>query len=265
MRCLLVLVLLVTGAVSAAAQGNDKAAEALGVSRSALGATLPDIVLSDTRGQPVPLAEFRGKPLLVTLVYTSCADVCPTLIETLYPAVEEARSALGPDSFSVVTVGFDVRHDTPERMRLMARERGINVPNWQFLAGDQASLDALARSLGFAFYARPGGFDHMAQVSVVDKNGKLYQQVYGAVFEPPVIVEPLKDLVFGRLRPVSSLQEIVDRIKLFCTVYDPNSGRYYFNYSLFAGIAIGLACLGLVLAFLIREWRRPPPEGAGQV
>jgi len=266
MRWLLVLVLLVTGAVSAAAaQGNDKAAEALGASREALGATLPDIVLSDTRGRPVPLAEFRGKPLLVTLVYTSCADVCPTLIETLYPAVEEARSALGPDSFSVITVGFDVRHDTPERMRLMARERGINVPNWRFLAGDQASLDALARALGFAFYARPGGFDHMAQVSVVDKNGKLYQQVYGAVFEPPVIVEPLKDLVFGRLRPVSSLQEIVDRIKLFCTVYDPSSGRYYFNYSLFAGIAIGLACLGLVLAFLIREWRRPPPEGAGHV
>ena len=121
----------------------------------------------------------------------------------------------------------------------------------------------MARAVGFAIYARAGGFDHIAQVSLVDAKGTLYQQVYGAVFEPPVIVEPLKDLVFGRYRPVSSLQGIFDRIKLFCTVYDPNSGRYYFDYSLFVGIAIGLLCLGLVLGFLIREWRRPPPDTAG--
>lgn len=263
MKWLLVLALLAAGSLPAAARAGDRSAEAVETSRAALGATLPDVVLTNTKGQPVSLSDLRGKPLLISLVYTSCADVCPTLIETLYPAVQEAQTALGRDSFSVITVGFDVRRDTPERMRLMAKARGVDLPNWRFLAADQENLDALARAVGFAFYARPGGFDHMAQVSIVDANGKLYQQVYGAIFEPPVIVEPLKDLVFGRLRPVSSLQEIIDRIKLFCTVYDPNSGRYYFDYSLFAGIAIGAACLGLILAFLIREWRRPPPGEAG--
>jgi protein SCO1/2 len=253
--------ILALGMVAAEAQeGNDKAAQALQLSQSALGNTLPQVTLLDTAGNPVQLARYQGKPLLVTLVYTSCADVCPTLIETLYPAVEEAQSALGRDSFSVITVGFDVRHDTPERMRLMARERGVDLPNWQFLAASQENLDTLARAVGFAIYARPGGYDHMAQVSVVDGKGKIYQQVYGAVFEPPVIVEPLKDLVFGRVRPVASLQDVIDRIKLFCTVYDPNSGRYYFNYSLFGGIAIGIACLGLILVMLVREWRRSPGE-----
>jgi protein SCO1/2 len=105
----------------------------------------------------------------------------------------------------------------------------------------------------------------MAQVSIVDKDGKLYQQVYGAVFESQLIVEPLKDLVFGRYSPVVSLQGIIDRIKLFCTVYDPNLGRYIFDYSLFVGIAIALLCLGLVLVFLVREWRRPPPGRTGHV
>ena len=28
-------------------------------------------------------------------------------------------------------------------------------------------------------------------------------------------------------------------MKLFCTVYDPRTGRYYFDYSLFASIIIG--------------------------
>ncbi len=263
MRVLLAIILLALSLGVAEAQKEDRAQQALKTSQAALGQPLPDVVLTDTKGNPVPVASFQGKPLLVTLVYTSCADVCPTMIESLYPAVEEAQSALGEESFSTVTIGFDVRADTPERMRLLARERGVDLPNWQFLSADQASLDAIARAVGFAIYSRPGGYDHLAQVSVVDKNGKLYQQVYGAVFEPPVIVEPLKDLVFGRYKPVANVQDIIDRIKLFCTVYDPNSGRYYFDYSLFAGIAIGLLCLGLILTVLVREWRRPPPGATG--
>ncbi len=264
MRALLVLVMLVAGVIAAPAQESDKAERALKTSQAALGTPLPDVVLTNPKGVSVPIRQFRGKPLLVTLVYTSCADVCPTLIESLYPAVQEAQAALGDDSFNVITVGFDVRSDTPERMRLLARERGVDLPNWRFLAADQENLDALASALGFAFYSRPGGFDHLAQVSLVDKDGKLYQQVYGAIFEPPVIIEPLKDLVFGRFSPVASVQNVIDRIKLFCTVYDPNTGRYIFDYSIFVGIAIGLLCLSLILTFLVREWRRPPPGQTGR-
>lgn len=264
MRWLLALIVVASLVMPAKAGKEDKAVHAVQFSRAALGNALPNVVLINTDGSPAPLSKFRGKPLLVSLVYTGCADVCPTLIETLAPAVEEAQAALGEDSFSVITVGFDARNDTPERMRLMAHTRGINLRNWHFLAADQENLDLLASALGFAFYARPGGFDHLAQVSMVDAEGKLYQQVYGAVFEPPLIVEPLKDLVFGRYRPVSSLQGIIDRIKLFCTVYDPNSGRYRFDYSLFIGAAIGLASLSLVLAFFVREWRRKS-QSTGQV
>lgn len=263
MRTFLAVLLLLIGAHAAHAQDTNRTQAALRTSRAALGQVLPEVVLTDPKGGAVALSSFRGKPLLVTLVYTSCADVCPTLIESLYPAVQEAQSALGKDSFSVITVGFDVRNDTPERMRLLARQRGIDLPNWRFLAADKANLDALARAVGFAFYGRAGGYDHLSQVSIIDKEGKLYQQVYGAVFEPPVIVEPLKDLAFGRYQPLASFQGIIDRIKLFCTVYDPNSGRYYFDYSLFAGVAIGLFCLGLILTVLVREWRRPPPGASG--
>lgn len=263
MRSILALILLVLGSAVAQAQETGRERQALKASQAALGTKLPEVTLQNHDGAPVALSQFRGKPLLITLVYTSCADVCPTLIETLYPAVKEAQDTLGTDSFNVVTVGFDVRQDTPERMRLLASQHGVDLPNWRFLAADEQNLDALARAVGFAIYSRPGGFDHLAQVSLVDKDGKLYQQVYGAVFEPPVIVEPLKDLVFGRYRPISSLENIIDRIKLFCTVYDPNTGRYYFDYSLFAGIAIGLLCLSLILGFIIREWRRPPPGQTG--
>jgi protein SCO1/2 len=221
-----------------------------------LGRTLPNLTFTSSRGRQVALAGFRGKPLLVTLVYTGCTDICPALIEALYPAIKEAQRTFGADRFAVLTVGFDVRQDTPERMRSFARAHGADLPNWHFLSADQETLDALARAVGFAFYSRAGGFDHLAQVSFIDTQGRLYQQVYGADFTPPLIIEPLKDLIFGRAGTPVTIGNLIDRIKFYCTIYDPNSGRYYFNYALFVGIAIGAACFGLILTLLIREWRR---------
>jgi protein SCO1/2 len=101
----------------------------------------------------------------------------------------------------------------------------------------------------------------MAQVTIVDRNGRVFQQVYGATFAPPQIVEPLKQVVFGRERSILSLDGLSDRIKLFCTVYNPNTGRYYFNYSLFASIAIGALSLLAVFLVLIRETRKSWKSG----
>jgi protein SCO1/2 len=96
----------------------------------------------------------------------------------------------------------------------------------------------------------------MAQITIVDASGRIHRQIYGGAFEPPQLMEPLKDVVFGRSRPIDDLGSLIDKVRLFCTIYDPNSGRYHFDYSLFIGIAIGTACLSLVARLLVREWRR---------
>ncbi|KAB2850922.1 MAG: SCO family protein [Hyphomicrobiaceae bacterium] len=235
---------------------DGKAENAVRLSQSALGNRLPELTFTGTEGQSVRLSDYRGKPLLISLVYTGCADVCPTQLESMIPAIKAAQRALGADSFSAITIGFDTKNDTPSRLKSFARTRGAVLPNWKFLAADEETLEALSKSVGFGFYSRAGGFDHLAQVSVIDGEGRLYQQLYGAVFEPPLVVEPLKALVFNRNKPLVSVAALIDRIKWFCTVYDPAAGRYYFNYSLFLSIGIGLVCFGLVLAFMLKEWRQ---------
>jgi protein SCO1/2 len=250
--CLALTVLVAARTVAFASSPEEQAAA---LSEAAIGRTMPALSFTDIDGNKVTLAGLRGKPVLISLIYTGCTDVCPTIIENLRPAIEIAQKALGKEAFNVITIGFDTRHDTPDRMRSFARARGIDLPNWLFLSGDADSVHKLADATGFTIVPSAGGFDHMAQVSVVDGNGKIYQQIRGGIFNPPAIVEPLKDLLFDRRRTLLSLAGITERIKLFCTVYNPNTGRYYFNYSLFIGIAIGLACLLLILTWLIREFR----------
>lgn len=258
-----VSVVVIGNPCSAEAPLSEKQRELVELSEDAKGKALPNISLTDVDGNTILLSSYKGRPLLVTLVYTGCIDVCPTLIENLHPAVEAASAALGEDSFSVITVGFDIRQDTPKKLKAFAQARGVSMPNWKFLSADSDSLDALARAVGFGFYSRPGGFDHFSQVSLVNSNGRLHGQVYGAVFSPPVIVEPLKKLVFGVDAPLKSFDDIINRFKFFCTVYDPRAERYYFNYSLFVGLGIGFACLCLIAFAIVREWRRASESEAG--
>jgi protein SCO1/2 len=243
-------------ALSSPAMADARTNAALQLSQGAIGSKVPDLEFQEANGKTVAIADLRGKPVLVTLIYTSCSDVCPTIIESLAPAVGVAEDTLGKGSFNVLTIGFDTRNDTPERMRSFARAHRAGLDNWLFVGSDQATMDRLSIAVGFSYSSSAGGFDHMAQVTVLDKSGTVYQQVYGSTFEPPAIVEPLKQLILGGERSMFSLAGLGDRVRLFCTVYDRKSGRYIFDYSLFVSIIVGAVCLIGILAFLLREARK---------
>lgn len=237
--------------------------EALKYSQSAIGRSVGSYKFRDRSVRSLDLADFQGKPLVVNMVYTACYHTCPMILESLYEGVKIAQDALGEDSFSVVTIGFDARNDTPERMRGYAQTRGVDLPNWRFVSGKQETIDRLTKNLGFIYFSSPKGFDHLAQVSVLKADGTVYRQVYGANFGPQALVEPLKELVFGTENAHSITQSFVNRIRLFCTIYDPRSERYRFDYSIFVGAIIGFLIL-CSMAFIIgrnvwRIWRDGRP------
>lgn len=248
---------------SPTANGYDADA-ALEVSQAAIGRPLAGLTFTDAQGRVRQLAEFRGRPLLISMIFTSCHHVCPAITQHLDVAVKNARAALGEDSFGVITVGFDTPVDTPEAMRLFAQRQKVDDPNWAFLSGSADTLQALVENVGFVYYPSPRGFDHLNQVTVVDGDGVVYRQVYGAAFELPWLVEPLKQLVYGRPQAGAHIGSgLVNRVKLFCTVYDPNTGRYRFDYSLFVGMAVGAVILLAVIAWLLAEvlrGRRREPD-----
>jgi protein SCO1/2 len=229
--------------------------QALTLSQEAIGNTTREYSFTDQDRQLIDFSSYRGKPLVVSFIFTSCHHICPMITKNLAMKVDIAREALGAESFQVVTIGFDTAVDTPERMRFFASQRGIDFDGWDFLSADADTIEAITQDMGFTFTPSVSGFDHLAQTTLLDADGKVYRQVYGIDYELPILVEPLKELVFGRQRQISKISEWVNGIRLFCTLYDPSSGRYYFDYSIFIGAAIGILCLGSVLVFIIRAWR----------
>ena len=231
--------------------------QALAYSQAALNRPLADLQLQDTAGNPVSLSRYLGKPLVISLIYTSCYHTCPALTQSLAQVTKVAREALGADSFAVITVGFDAPVDTPERMADYAVKQRITLPHWDFLAGNAAQIQTLTENLGFIFFPSPKGFDHLAQLTLVGADGRIVQQIYGDTFRSPQLVEPLKALIYGGGdRMPLTVSDWINNLKLFCTVYDPRSGRYLFDYSILASLLAGLASLGLVAVFIVHLWRR---------
>lgn len=253
------------GVVSAQhAPDNSRDSEALRISQAAIGRQLGDYRLTTIDGRQLRLAELRGRPLVLSLIYTSCYHICPTLTAELARAVDVAREALGQNGFAVITLGFDVANDTPARMAAFARERNIDDPDWYFVSTDAVSIERLAQDIGFRYERRGGGFDHMTMTSVIDQSGVLYRQIYGVQVTAPALVEPLKQLIYGRRANAVTLSGWVNGLKLFCTVYDPASGRYRFDYSVFVGIIAGIMSLGAVAIFIVRAWRESSGIGSSK-
>ena len=244
---------LTLSAVTTAQEYDGEAA--LAISQAAIGRPLANVTFRDVHGEAFEIGDLTGKPVVVSLIYTSCHHVCPRITRNIMATTEIARDALGDHSFSVITIGFDWQVDTPDRMGMYASGHGIDVNGWYFLSGDEASIAAISENVGFQFFPSTKGFDHLSQTTIVDADGIIYRQVYGQDFGAPALVEPLKQLVFNTPRSAGLVEHWVDNFKLFCTVYDPNSGRYRFDYSIFMTILVGTLCLGAIAIFIVREWR----------
>jgi protein SCO1/2 len=231
--------------------------KALEESQNAIGNHLSNFHLIDASGKGLRLHELLGKPLVLSLVYTSCHQICKVTTRYLSTVVEKARKAFGHDKFSVAILGFDSQFDSPQAMKHFAKKQGIDDSSWHLLSADAETISALTKELGFVFFTAPHGFDHVVQATIIDADGAIYRQIYGEVFDTPLLLEPLKELILGRPQPNQTLiSELVNKVRFFCTTYDPASDSYHFDYSLFIGMLIGAIIILLVLVFLVREYRR---------
>lgn len=235
--------------------GLDQIA-ALRISQAVVGKTVDDFTLLNRDGQPIRLSQYRGKPLLVSFIYTGCFQVCPVTTQSLQNALAGSRSVFGADQFNVVSIGFNQPSDSPQALKAFALQHRIDQPNWEFLSPHASLVEPLARAFGFNFVATPAGFDHVLQVSLVDAQGRIYRQVYGEDLNADSLGAPLRQLLMNA--PVTEQlgwEDLVNRVRILCTVYDPKSGTYRFQYGLLIEVAGGITFALAVLWFFLAEWR----------
>lgn len=128
------------------------------------GARAPEFRLEDQEGASASMAQYRGRPVVMTFLYSTCEDTCPLQVQSIRGALDR----LGSD-VPVLGVSVDPRGDTPARARRFVLEQHM-TGRMRFLLGTRAALAPVWRGYGIA--PQRGKLDHSAYVVLVDGNGR---------------------------------------------------------------------------------------------
>lgn len=102
-------------------------------------------------GVTEPLSTLRGRPVVASMVYTHCRDVCPLIAERMLE-VERNLPAAERDSVRFVLFSLDWTRDTPDQLRRFASQHGLDARRWTLFRGNENAVRELAAALGVSFY-----------------------------------------------------------------------------------------------------------------
>lgn len=89
---------------------------------------------------------LKDRVVLLNVIFTHCDDACPLITRKL----KQVREALGEQAGQVhfISISSDPQRDSPQALKAFARKQGADDPNWTFLTGEQASVEAVLTRLG---------------------------------------------------------------------------------------------------------------------
>jgi protein SCO1/2 len=77
---------------------------------------LPDVVLTDQRGNAFEISDLSGQHVLAFFGFTNCPDICPLTLAVIAEAVREIRLRAPEAAPEVLFVSVDPGRDTPTRI-----------------------------------------------------------------------------------------------------------------------------------------------------
>ena len=131
----------------------------------------PDFQLKDQLGNSISLAQFKGKPVVLTFLYTHCPDVCPLTAEKLHATMQ----SLGQNAqqVAVLAVSMDPKGDTAAAAQNFSKVHKMG-DYWHFLLGAHDELAPVWASYSVDAQAATssGTVSHSSAIYVIDKQGR---------------------------------------------------------------------------------------------
>lgn len=146
------------------------------------GDAVPDFKLLNQSGKTISLAQYRGKVVLMTFIYTRCplADYCPRMSRN-FAQIDQQLEAV-PELYKkthLLSVSFDPTYDTPKVLKsygeaYTGRYTKETFQHWEFAAPSEKEL--LAMEHWFDVGVTPGEkgtLQHSLATVVIGRDGKV--------------------------------------------------------------------------------------------
>ncbi len=191
----LVVLLVIAGGVAllstGGGSGRPSSANVHGVASSRYRGSLasppenePPLSLRNYKGERINVAQYKGKAVLVTFLYTKCPDVCPLIASNLGVALN-AMGSQKASKVQVIAVSVDPRGDTPKAVAVFLKRHGV-AGRMQYLIGSPHELGRVWKAWGVGSERdtqSPELVNHDGLVYGVSAQGKV-TTLYAANFTP---------------------------------------------------------------------------------
>jgi protein SCO1/2 len=171
------------------------------------GDEVPDFRLRNQDGRPIRLAQFKGKALLITFIYTRCPlpDFCPRVTHNFAEVNREL--AASPALYAkthLLCVSFDPEHDTPERLRAYGAQYigsdAVGVfDHWDFAVPDESVLKQMAQYFDVGMSdAADGSITHTLSTTLIGPDGNVVRFYPGNEWTAEQVAADVKELLAGK-------------------------------------------------------------------
>lgn len=188
------------------AQGQPDYRPAISYHVPIQGDEAPDFKLRNQDGKPIHLAQFKGKTLLLTFIYTRCPlpDFCPRVSRNF--ASVNRDLAANPALYAKVhllCVSFDPEHDTPERLRAygatyIGSDAKDAFAHWDFAVPEQPVLPEMAKFFDVGITKGPDDtLSHTLSTTLIGPDGKVVRFYPGNEWTAEQLAEDAKQVIAG--------------------------------------------------------------------
>lgn len=169
------------------------------------GDAVPDFKLVNEDGKPIHLAQFKGRVVLLTFIYTRCplADFCPKMNKNF----AQIDQALAGDKklyreTHLLSISFDPKFDTPAILKSYG---GIYTggakgafEHWDFAAPSESDLPALEQFFDVGVTPGDAGtLTHSLSTALIGKDGKVLAWYPTNEWTPVEVLAAMKSAAGG--------------------------------------------------------------------
>lgn len=131
------------------------------------------VTMRDQEGHALAMSAMRGQVQIVSMIYTSCAYVCPMTIEN----IKSLRAELAPgqrEQLHTLLISLDPERDTVKVLKKTMTERHLDGKHWTMARPDLPDVRRVAAVLGIQYRQLSNKeFNHSTELILLDTEGRI--------------------------------------------------------------------------------------------
>ncbi len=172
-----------------------------GVREPQPGDQVPDFKFVNQDGKQVSLHKLRGKPILLTFIYTRCPlpDYCIRMSDNFAAVARELKQSNSYANVDLLSISIDPGYDKPDVLKAYGKRYASafdpQFSHWQFLTASPEATKKAAEWFGLTYVPEKDQIVHALRTAVVDKDGKFVKMYRGNEWKPSDAADKLKELL----------------------------------------------------------------------